>query len=264
MKKNCVIIVLALLIASVSCKKQEIKTSAFVASIETEGNDGKTYLFDAIKVGWSENDHILVWGSAGDEKDFCLQEIKPDPRQGIFYCADSLAKSDTYWGFYPTSYNPIHSSGNTVTFTNFGIQTYQENTFAKNTNPMVAMTSTTSLPFRNVFGLLKIELKGDFVVSSIEVSDPSNALWGEFAVDASTLGIVTRPVRTDENSKVVMNCSQQLDNSVATNFYFSVPVGAFDYGFTIKIIDSNNVETTYTDTGDHHIERNSIKRVTIG
>ena len=262
-KKNFILCLAVLLFASASCKKTDTNTSTIEASIVLEDNGDKTYLYDNNKVGWSANDVIRVWGATGDQKDYTLTDNSTDPRNGTFSCGHGgVQPGNSYLGFYPIGI--INSrSGDNITFTTAGTQAYVDNTFNNNANPMVAKSSTTRLPFKNVFGLMKIELTGNYTVTKIELSDPSNALWGQFSVNASSMN-VTKPARTAANSVLTMTCSKALDGTTASNFYFMVPPGAFSSGFTIKVYRGTNGSTlvdTFTTASAHTISSNHIKIV---
>ena len=264
-KKTLLFGMVALLFATISCKKQETYTDTIEASIVTENNGDRTYLYDNIKVGWSGGDVIRVWGATGDPKDYTLTDNSTDPRNGTFSCGHGgVQEGNSYLGFYPIGIITSRN-GDNVTFTTTGTQDYVDNNFHTNANPMVAKASTPKLPFKNVFGLMKIELKGNYTVTKIELSDPSNALWGQFTVTAGTSPLtVTKPAKTLENSVLTMTCSKALNTSTASNFYFMVPPGAFSNGFTIKVYrgtgGSTLVETWNTST-DHTISSNHIKIV---
>ena len=264
-KKVLLFGMVALLFATFSCKKTETETSTIEASIVSEDDGSRTYLYNDNRVGWSPNDVIRVWGATGDQKDYTLTDNSTDPRNGTFSCGHGgVQQGNSYLGFYPTAIFTSRS-GDNITFTTSGTQTYAENTFNNNVNPMVAKASTPKLPFKNVFGLMKIELKGNYTVTKIELSDPSNALWGQFTVTAGTSPLtVTKPARTAENSVLTMTCSKTLDGTNATNFYFMVPPGAFSNGFTIKVYRGTNGSTlvdTYTTASAHTISSNHIKIV---
>lgn len=260
-KKVLLFGMVALLFATTSCKKQETDTSTIRASIVMENDGDKTYLYSDNRVGWSADDVIRVWGASGDQKDYTLTDNSTDPRNGTFSCGHGgVQPGNSYLGFYPTS---LFSSrnGDNITFTTTGTQTYVNNTFNNNANPMAAKASEPNLPFKNAFGLLKIELKGNYTVTKIELSDPSNALWGAFTVNAGTMN-VTKPARTSTNSVLTMTCSKALDATTASNFYFMVPPGSFSSGFTVNVYRGTNGSTlvdTYTTSTAHTIASNHIK-----
>ena len=260
-KKVLLFGMVALLFATTSCKKQETDTSTIRASIVMENDGDKTYLYSDNRVGWSADDVIRVWGASGDQKDYTLTDNSTDPRNGTFSCGHGgVQPGNSYLGFYPTS---LFSSrnGDNITFTTSGSQTYVNNTFNNNANPMAAKASEPNLPFKNAFGLLKIELKGNYTVTKIELSDPSNALWGAFTVNAGTMN-VTKPARTSTNSVLTMTCSKALDATTASNFYYMVPPGSFSSGFTVNVYRGTNGSTlvdTYTTSTAHTIASNHIK-----
>ena len=150
-KKSLIIAMVALLFATFSCKKPETETSTIEASIMAEDDGSKTYLYDDIKVGWSNADVIRVWGATGDQKDYTLTGyVNNDFRHGTFSCGHGgVQPGNSYWGFYPTGYLGNNArSGDVITFTTTGTQNYVSNSFDDEANPLVAKASTNKLPLR--------------------------------------------------------------------------------------------------------------------
>ena len=148
----------ALLMLAVSCKKDkkdgiENAGSGFRATVESHEGTGKTHL-EGLAVKWDSGDAILVKSStcttprgfttqeSGDRVNFNADETLPTN----FY-------APPYTGYYPAD----KFSGDQLTLP--PTQQYDENnTFASGANPMAATSSETLLPFKNVCGVLKLQL----------------------------------------------------------------------------------------------------------
>lgn len=266
---------LAILLMAGSCKKNEnTEATDFSASIEID-DSGKTELYDNTKVRWTQSDVIRVFGgTANDQKDYTLKSGFEHTQHGEFSCGSGGVKEgNDYWGFYPASLNPSRS-GENISFTMPATQTAMNGGFATNLNPMAARVTdgSTLLPFKNLFGLLKIELTTNTTITKVELIDEHNALSGTFTVDASTLGstsagfnnmTITKPVVSATNKTLTLNCS-----ATSGNLYFVIPPGALSQGFTVNFYrgtDGNSLVETKTISADPSLamHSNQIKKMRV-
>ena len=135
-------------------------------------------------------------------------------------------------------------------------QTYAAESFGNGAMPMVAVSETNNITFRNVCGGMKLQLKGTQKVKSIKLQGKNNEkLSGAATVTAYT--DETKPAITMSSSastSVTLNCgsSVQLSESTATEFIIALPPVLFGSGFTVTVMDAENntytVETDKTNT----------------
>lgn len=267
---------LAILLMAGSCKKNEnTEATDFSASIEID-DSGKTELYDGTKVRWTQSDVIRVFGgTANDQKDYTLKSGFEHSQHGEFSCGSGGVKEgNNYWGFYPASLNPSRS-GENISFTMPATQTAENGGFATNLNPMAARVTdgSTLLPFKNLFGLLKIELTTNTTITKVELIDEHNALSGTFTVDASTLNstsggfnnmTITKPDVSATNKTLTLNCSA----SSGAVLYFVIPPGALSQGFTVNFYRGTNgsslVETkTISADPSLAMHSNQIKKMQV-
>ena len=127
-------------------------------------------------------------------------------------------------------------------------QTYVAGSFGNGAMPMVAVSETNNITFRNVCGGMKLQLKGIQKVITIKVEGKNGELLsGAASVTAYT--DETKPTITmasGASTSVTLNCGDgvQLNESTATEFILAMPPVLFSKGFTVTVTDSDS--QTYT------------------
>lgn len=202
-------------------------------------------------VKWSTGDEINVFTDADEKLTLTLYKGE-NTSLASFVTGDNPTGNPTY-AIYPASSNNT-VSGNTISFTMPDTQKYTENSFANGVNVAVAVAYGKNLDFKNVFGVLKVTLKGTMKVRKIELTGNNDEyLWGEFTVDATTAAANGAEYSKDGGKTLTLDCSSFNASSDANDggvylsgegvvFNFVVPVNAFGDstkgGFKIKIYDA--------------------------
>ena len=141
-------------------------------------------------------------------------------------------------------------------------QTYVAGSFGNGAMPMVAVSETNNITFRNVCGGMKLQLKGTQKVASIKVEGKN----GELLSGAATVTAYTdetKPAITmasGASTSVTLNCGDgvQLNESTATEFILAMPPVLFSKGFTVTVTDiDGGTQTIETD------KANEVKRSTL-
>ena len=177
------------------------------------------------------------------------------------------------------------------------VQTYSEHSFGRNYNPAIAVSTDETLRFKNVCGVLRIDLTGDIKVGKITIrEDGGAALWGHLSAryrwvnktstqefELYTANGETANWDYSEDRKILtLDCGDgvQLSNE-PTDFYLVLPVmGTWGWnggdfypdsyvsplgsGFTVTIYDVNgkDVYTKHTDK-DNSIHRSMIRKMPV-
>lgn len=286
MKKIAFLFVAAAAIAFLgSCSKQEnaleLPTGpvALRATMEEPSATGtKAYLENTSettkRVFWAENDKILVFNESGDAADigneFTLTEgagtnsgtftgtISADRPMTAFYPKEGLGSAIIM--VFPDNHTYDKC---TLAFTLPAEQKYIADSFDKDAFPMAtAPTMGDALSFKNLCGLLKIQLKGTAKVKSITITDDNNGLQGEFKVVISdTYGVEVKEPSI-KNHSVTLDCDDaggvQLNSTTSTPFYIILPPGTLSTGFSVTITDmAGNIMTKSTSV-NNTIERSKI------
>ena len=256
-----------------SCKKNgntgdDVPENGFRAKIEqTKGGGSKgerTHINPewgneaATNIYWTEGDHIKVANQNGSGTALTFQLAEGENTMyGTFYTGeqnDGFFVPD-YVAIYPASNaegvaNTI--SGTTATFNISSSQLYEINSFGEGAMPMVARSSTQELVFYNVLGGLCIPLQGDgLTVTSVKLTslNTSEKLWGVFTADCASSNPLPSHVSGGDNT-LTLDCGEgvALNATTPTDFYFMVPPGTLESGFTVTAY--NGTAMIYNETAN--------------
>lgn len=251
------IVIAAAAIASLASCTQELPTPTpaatsviFTATIE-QTPDTKTIL-DGNDVKWKTGDNISINGVT-------FTADATDPTRATF------TKSDTqddpvspYRAYYPSTI----FDGTTATLP--AQQTYTEGEFSN--NPMYATSTSNSLAFKNICGVLAISLtSGDIAtLKSIRISSSSKNLCGPFTIDDNSNAVLTSADGTSA-VELVLPTAQTL-TSTASTFYIAVPPTTYpDLTISLSSDGTNYTESLTTKPGATiAISRNTIYCISSG
>ncbi len=254
------------LLALVSCNKdkQTSKEAVFTADIEQlAGQQGRTAINpENGMVKWLAGDKILIANDEGETDTFTLQS-GAGTTNGTFRTTGEFEMTEPFTAVYPQT---ATLNGSTATFNLPATQTLaQTGTFANGANPMAAYAEDENLQFKNLCGGLDVRLLGDNVhVSGIRITgSESEKLNGTFAVDCSASEPALMANQgTNGTNIVTLNCDVTLTSTTtAQEFFIMLPVGALAQGFTMEVLDGEEVICTkQLETNLAQIVRNNVKR----
>ena len=273
-----------------SCKKNngntgdDVPENGFRAKIEqTKGGGSKgerTHInpewdpngYSETPLYWSEGDLIKVSNRSGTTLTFQLTEGE-NTMYGTFYTGEQNDGffEPVYMAAYPAANvegTATTISGSTATFSRLSTQSYKANTFDEGAMPMVASSSTQTLDFYNVFGGLCIPLCGDgLTVTSVKLTslNTNDKLWGVFSADCTSSNPLPTYVSGGDNI-LTLDCGTgvALDATVPTDFYFMVPPGTLESGFTVTAYNGSNKiyeKSTSSAPGSGFIPRSVVMKV---
>ena len=262
MKKHVFLIALACLTALASCNKNKESQGAaqFTATIEHQG--GRTSLDpNNGQINWTAGDQIVIGNDNGETAVFTLQSGE-GTTEGGFGTSDEFNTVGPFIAAYPSD---AEIENDKVTFNLPATQTIGETgTFANGANPMVACSDDKNLQFKNLCGGVGIRLKGVGAhVSAVRITskNTSEKLWGAYevsncAADEPTLTVASNNQGTNV---ITLNCDVTLTTAAKT-FFVMLPPGTLANGFTMEVLDGNEVLATKETTSDIAlVERNSVK-----
>ena len=227
----------------------------FTASIEA-GATTKTSLKETEEgyaLNWSYGDQIKVYSG---NTAVLFETTNGYTTQATFSSVDNafLPIAEKYVAFYPA----------TLDRDNLVLPAKQ--TWVKNSVtgfPMYAESSTWSLAFRNLCGILRFRLNlketgSSFAVSSITVSSEGKGMSGAFSI------VNDAAVVSSTNTDVTLECETavSLYSSSATDFNIYVPAGVYN-PLKVKIIDSDGVERNYESDGAVTVNRSGMTSVKL-
>ena len=234
---------------------QATTPSTFTASIET-GAETKTSLKETEEgyaLNWSYGDQIKVYSG---NTAVLFETTNGYTTQATFSSVDNafLPIADKYVAFYPA----------TLDRDNLVLPAKQ--TWVKNSVsgfPMYAESSTRSLAFRNLCGILRFRLNlketgSSFAVSSITVSSEGKGMSGAFSI------VNDAAVVSSTNTDVTLECETavSLYSSSATDFNIYVPAGVYN-PLKVKIVASDGVERNYESDGAVTVTRSGMTSVKL-
>ncbi len=147
------------------------------------------------------------------------------------------------------------------------VQTYQANSFPDESFIMIAVTKNEkdyNFNFRNASGALKLQLKGNSSVKSIEIKGNSDELLsGDATVIVSTTAAPEIIMSESASKTVTLDCGEgvQLNEQEATLFMMTLPPTPFSNGFTITITDTAGNTKELSTTKPNPVNRSRSLRM---
>lgn len=266
----------ALLLLAMSCKKNEEKPLGgevcFHASIETPSGTGKTHLADnGHTVLWDANDAITVVN--GQETpvawDFTVVNISEDGKTADFVSDEHGVPEGFFTPDYKAYYPASMYDKSTGKVSLPSEQVYKAGSFYPGYNPMAAQSDDENLYFKNICGVLMLQLTGRCTVDNITITSRGESkLWGTAEITMEddkydeamtpTLGTLEGGGKT-----LTLKCNNAvtLKPDEATAFYFVLPPGSLSDGFEVKVTQSNGDVWTRATSADISIEASHIKKM---
>ena len=260
-----------------ACQKNEVSVSLpeeVTIHAKIEDKDAtKTVMDESNNILWSENDQIIAFMKSSYGYKYQVKPSFVGKSFADFSMISSGNSSDLSAGnewehnvvYYPYSEDIecLKSGANYTLEVNLPAeQAYVPDSFANGSMPMVAVSESNNITFKNVLGGIKLQLKGTQIVKFIKVTGKNNEkLSGAAIVTAYTDETKPAITMTSGASKsVILNCGSgvQLNESTATEFIISLPPVLFSKGFTVTVTDAEG--KTYTvETG----KANTVLRSSI-
>ena len=148
-------------------------------------------------------------------------------------------------------------------------QVYKAGSFYPGYNPMAAQSDDENLYFKNICGVLMLQLTGRCTVDNITITSRGESkLWGTAEITMEddkydeamtpTLGTLEGGGKT-----LTLKCNNAvtLKPDEATAFYFVLPPGSLSDGFEVKVTQSNGNVWTRATSADINIRPSHIKKM---
>ena len=194
------------------------------------------------RVLWSENDKIGVFVDGQDGiYSYHLKE-GAGTKRAVFA---GFGQGATYIAVYPYS-ETTGLSGENVSLILPSEQNYCVGTFESGSYPMVAVSNTSQLSFRNLCSVLKVSMTGHHKVTSLvfRPNDESVKVAGPATVSLSNPDDPLLTVSQEGCDSLVLNVgSLLLNDETPTDFYLVLPAQTYKGGFTVRV----NTSTGYMD-----------------
>ena len=243
-------------------KEEDIKTPGLVFTATTESSATKTALEEDsgnYNVAWRSGDEITIIDAAATPNVGVYSTSSNTTSADFTFASGAEASTAPFKAWYPAS---IYNNGApTLPAT----QEYVEGNIAG--SPMFASSSTTSLKFKNLAGIICLNLStgmADISVASIALS-ATQPMSGPIS-NAESLSSETPVAATVSGSAgVTLNCGTGVAiNGTPKPFYFAVPAGTYS-GLSITVTATTGAYQTFTLKADKTIvvERSQITDINL-
>ncbi|MBQ0080586.1 MAG: hypothetical protein KBS95_03435 [Alistipes sp.] len=266
---NITLFAALMLFAAVSCGKDETLSTSNT-QVELTGKLEPTVVCDQTRtvlgqgntVLWEVGDKLSVISSKGNNE-FTVSKVGTPATTATFQ--GSLSEAEQYYALYPYGSTARLQDGKII-FPVAQEQEYVASSFAKNALACVAPFSKPGdfLNFKNIFGLFKLSLTGSKTISKIVLLDNyGTMLWGNAVLAAnSSIGTQAQGLSMqDGNNMVILKNINETLSSTPKDFYFAVPAGAFEYGFTAYVYSDDTIIDILQSVNDNTVVRSTILKM---
>ena len=265
----------------------------FVEEVEPYDTGVKTSLTEDRRLVWSAGDQLAIFQGSSIADKYQVKDSADGQMNASFSIVreqageddDSFAgvevEFDTNVALYPYQSGltcvPVYGApvdegedgvvGYKITDVVFpAVQSYVPNSFAEESYMMVSVTSGKSdhtLKFKNVCGVLKLQLKGTAKVRTIELmGNADEPLSGSAIITAYSDGTVpTVQMLSTASKTVTLDCGEgvQLNEETPTVFMIALPPTAFATGFTATLTAADGSTGQLSTTKANPVNRSKIK-----
>lgn len=273
------IITLAL---AVSCQEAELTPIIDVDDYCLYGtmesmNETKTSMDEHNNILWSEGDQLVAFMKTTLGRKYQIKEEHVGSTTGGFSrVAEESSGDDLESGnelshnvvLYPYASTSCMKNDDNETANSYKVnlnlpetQTYAAGSFGNGSFPMIAVSSSNELLFKNICGGIKLKFKGEDKIKSIKLE----SIGGEkISGKATVIGYADETVPTTIMveggvSSVTLDCGDGVQLSdEPTTFIISVPPVEFESGMKITVTDTDGISRELTNTS-----KNTVKRSTL-
>ena len=216
---------------------------------------------------WSQGDVLAVLGVMNDKSGGNIGAytlVEGAGTNSAVFEGELSSAYDTYQAFYPVNmFETGTLSGQILFMMPPTGAIFTERSFVDGANPMYAVgTATSGLKFKNLCGILELQIKGKGTLSSIKIAAP-HALSGYFLLqgdDTKMWGVNGY----DQYGEVSATLSPAITLSENTprSVYAIVPPQTYSQ-LTVTVTDTEGKSTTVTTNDSVVVERSEITPVTV-
>lgn len=251
---------------------QEVTEPVFKAQIEDNADETKVYADNQLRVLWHQDDRIGIFNRNTYNRQYKFTGATGD-NSGSF----ALVPDDTFvtgnelpyaYAVYPYSQSTTITNDGVITLSLPSVQNYEQNSFGRGANAMVAVADDNLLLFKNLCGYLMFKLYGSGVlVSSVTLSgNNGEVLSGKATVSAEPGGVPSlEMLGGGAAGELTLACQTPVAlGSTAedyTEFWFVLPPLTFSQGITLSVTLADGSVFTKTTSGAITITRNKRSRM---
>lgn len=263
--KKYVAVAIALTIVTSACQKIEeleghlnVPENILTASINAETrtmlgkSDGTQYPF------WSEGDEIGVFIDGNSKTTYKLKDGAGTPKATF----TGMGTGSKYVAVYP-AVAAGSIDGNRISLDLPSEQIWAKSSFGPNSFPMVAVSNTENLNFKNLCSVFKIQLTGNATILSISFkpNDERIRVAGGAVADISDPDVPALKMTGEALNEVTLKCPEggvALAGKDPVDFYMVLPAQTYTGGFALTIRSTGGTMIQST-TKDLDMQRSKIR-----
>ena len=251
-------------------KENDITPGDLYANFEEET---RTYIENGKYLRWHEDDRLTAFYGNTLNRQYKFNG-KTGDNSGTFSLVPSgeLGTGNTIdriYAVYPYDETTTITDEGVISLTLPTVQNYDENSFGRSANTMIAATENvedTFLSFKNACGYLKLKLYNEkgATIKSIEVKGNSDEKIAGAATATVAFGEVPQlTIAEDATNSVTLDCGEGValgtTTETATEFWVVIPETTFAKGITITVADTDGGIFEKSTTNEVVITRNEIQ-----
>ena len=273
--KRLVSAILAAALSAIACQNMEqpteyadIEKDVFHASIEDIST--KTTLNEENGVAWSKGDQITIYNRKTLGSRYQVKDSYEGQTSASFFSVSSDDFGEEYpldhiIAYYPASGVSECSQNGSAYQLSVSLpssQTYSEASFGQGSFPMVAISGSSDLSFKNICGAIRLPLTGIVKVASVKITGRGNEKLSGNAFVTVGEGKEKPEISMSDKAyaSVTLDCGDgvQLHDGKATDFMISLPPTSFAKGFTVTVTDIHGEEYKIETSKANEVLRSSI------
>lgn len=274
--KNTVALLLAAFLVMTGCVKEELEdcSGTFTCNVE-DMSLTRTYLNADNKILWDKNDVIAVFEGNSNASTYKVNSYSAGkPSADFTKTANSAAGTaiGANVALYPYSESLKCSALSNGSFKISGfnlpsVQNYDSDGFGAGMFPMAAVSpiGDNNLAFKNICGVLKLQLKGSAEIKRIIVKgNGGEMLSGPAEITVSSNGSPEVKMLSGASGEVALDCGSagvQLSKDNPSSFWIVLPPVEFSKGFSITVIDTRDRKMELSTSKANPVRRSSVLRM---
>ena len=269
--KNKMLCLLAIMLVA-ACQREEICQTRRYSAVTEGFETTRTSLNEDNEVLWSKDDMIAIFENNDKPSKYQITSSSAGQASAEFSLVTPAQKGSAIGAdvaVYPYDESLAVSRMSTgmyrlKEFTVPAVQEYAAASFGPGAFPMIAISETGSgrLAFKNICGVLRLNLTGSEAVRSITVKgNDGELLSGPFVLNMDPAGLPSVTAATEAAAEVKLECGAEgvmLDKNVPTPFSIVLPPVSFSKGFTVTVRSVDGAEMAIRTDKENPIRRSGV------
>ena len=269
--KNKMLCLLAIMLVA-ACQREEICQTRRYSAVTEGFETTRTSLNEDNEVLWSKDDMIAIFENNDKPSKYQITSSSAGQASAEFSVVTPAQKGTSIGAdvaVYPYDESLAVSRMSTGMYrlkelTVPAVQEYAAASFGAGAFPMIAISETGSgrLAFKNICGVLRLNLTGSEAVRSITVKgNDGELLSGPFVLNMDPAGLPSVTAATEAAAEVKLDCGAEgvmLDKNVPTPFSIVLPPVSFSKGFTVTVRSVDGAEMAIRTDKENPIRRSGV------